>query len=80
MDADGDEIMSGEWKDELVSGEDAGLILSEETMKQVELRKGVPVYLLPKAFVLIIHYSVCVPRNTPKDSIWKSRRSGRSPP
>ena len=40
VDADGDEIMSGDEKGELVSEEDAGLILSEETLKQVELRKG----------------------------------------
>lgn len=41
VDADGDEIMSGDGKDQLVGGEDAGLILSEDTLKQIELRKGV---------------------------------------
>jgi len=43
VDADGDEIMSGEGRDgrdELTSGEDAGLVLSEDTLKQIELRKG----------------------------------------
>lgn len=40
MDADGDEIMSGGGRDELGGGEDGGLILSEDTLKQVELRKG----------------------------------------
>ena len=40
VDADGDEIMSGDERDDLVSGEDAELILSEETLRQVELRKG----------------------------------------
>lgn len=40
VDADGDEIMSGDGRDELVSDEDAELILSEETLKQIELRKG----------------------------------------
>lgn len=40
MDADGDEIMSGDEKGELVNGEDAGLVLSEDTLKQIELRKG----------------------------------------
>ena len=40
MDADGDEIMSGGGRDELGGGEDAGLVLSEDALKQVELRKG----------------------------------------
>ena len=40
VDADGDEIMSGGGRDELVSGEDTELILTEATMKQTELRKG----------------------------------------
>ena len=40
MDADGDEIMSGHGRDNLTSGEDAELILSEDTLKQIELRKG----------------------------------------
>lgn len=40
MDADGDEIMTGDGREELASGEDAGLILSEDTLKHVELRKG----------------------------------------
>lgn len=40
MDADGDEIMSGHGGGELASGEDTGLILSEDTLKQIELRKG----------------------------------------
>ena len=40
MDADGDEVMSGHGKDELVSGEDTELVLSEDTLKQIELRKG----------------------------------------
>jgi hypothetical protein len=40
VDADGDEIMSGGGRDELVSGDDAGLVLSEETLEQIELRKG----------------------------------------
>lgn len=40
VDADGDEVMSGDGGDELVSEEDAGLILSEESLKQIELRKG----------------------------------------
>lgn len=45
MDADGDEIMTGDEIEELASGEDAGLILSEDTLKQIELRKG-ETYLL----------------------------------
>ena len=40
VDADGDEIMSGDGGEGLANGEDSGLILSEETLKQVELRKG----------------------------------------
>ena len=40
VDADGDEIMSGDGRAELVSEEDSGLVLSEDTLKQVELRKG----------------------------------------
>ena len=40
MDADGDEVMNGDGRDELASGEDAGLVLSEDTLKQIELRKG----------------------------------------
>jgi len=40
VDADGDEIMGGHGRDDLVSGEDAELILSEDTLKQIELRKG----------------------------------------
>ena len=40
VDADGDEIMSSDGTDELASGEGNGLILSEETLKQIELRKG----------------------------------------
>jgi len=40
VDADGDEIMSGDGREESVNGEDTGLILSEEALKQIELRKG----------------------------------------
>ena len=40
VDADGDEIMSGDGRAELVSEEDSGLVLSEDALKQVELRKG----------------------------------------
>lgn len=40
MDADGDEIMSGGGRDELGGGEDGGLVLSEDTLKQIDLRKG----------------------------------------
>jgi hypothetical protein len=40
VDADGDEIMSGDGRAELVSEEDSGLVLSEDTLKHVELRKG----------------------------------------
>jgi hypothetical protein len=40
VDADGDEIMSADGRDESASEEDAGLVLSEETLKQAELRKG----------------------------------------
>lgn len=40
VDADGDEVMSGDGGGELASGEDSGLILSEEALKQIELRKG----------------------------------------
>lgn len=40
VDADGDEIMSGDGRAELVSEEDSGLVLSQDTLKQVELRKG----------------------------------------
>jgi hypothetical protein len=40
VDADGDEIMSGDGREELASGEDAGLVLSEDALKQIELRKG----------------------------------------
>jgi solute carrier family 66 (lysosomal lysine-arginine transporter), member 1 len=40
VDADGDEIMGVDGGEELVSEEDAGLTLSEETLKQIELRKG----------------------------------------
>ena len=40
VDADGDEIMSGDGRDELASGEDTVLSLSEDTLKQIELRKG----------------------------------------
>lgn len=40
VDADGDEIMTGDGGEELASGEDADLNLSEDTLKQVELRKG----------------------------------------
>jgi len=40
VDADGDEIMSGHGGDGLASGEDTELILSEDTLKQIELRKG----------------------------------------
>lgn len=39
IDADGDEIMSGNG-DGLANGEDADLILSEGTLQQIELRKG----------------------------------------
>ena len=79
VDADGDEIMSGEGRNEVVSGEDAGLVLSEETLKQVELRKGeVQISSIPSTPALVIHCSVYVPRNTPKDSVWESRRSGGS--
>ena len=42
MDADGDEVMNGDGRDELANGEDAGLVLSEDTLKQIELRKGEP--------------------------------------
>lgn len=42
MDADGDEIMGGHGRDDLANGEDAELILSEDTLKQIELRKGEP--------------------------------------
>lgn len=53
VDADGDEIMSGDGRDELASGEDDMLILTEETMKQIELRKGeVHIRLSPKQFAL----------------------------
>ncbi|KAF9646402.1 hypothetical protein BDM02DRAFT_3156563 [Thelephora ganbajun] len=41
VDPDGDEIMSGDGKDELASGEDTELILSEDTLKQIELRKEI---------------------------------------
>ena len=37
MDADGDEIMSGHGRDD---GDDVELILSEDTLKQIGLRKG----------------------------------------
>ena len=40
VDADGDEVMNGDRREELVSGEDAELIISEDTLKQIELRKG----------------------------------------
>lgn len=40
MDADGDEIMDGDGRDVLASGEDTGLVLPEDILKQVELRKG----------------------------------------
>ena len=40
MDADGDEIMSGDAGGELANGEDTGLVLSEDTLQQIELRKG----------------------------------------
>ena len=40
MDADGDEIMSGDAGGELANGEDTGLALSEDTLQQIELRKG----------------------------------------
>lgn len=40
VDADGDEIMSSDGTDEFASGEDNRLTLSEETLKQIELRKG----------------------------------------
>ena len=40
MDADGDEIMGGHGRDELGSGEGTELILSEDTLKQIGLRKG----------------------------------------
>ena len=81
IDADGDEVMSGDGGDELASGEDAGLILSEESLKQIELRKGesyTPSIL--EAFALTVHFSVCVVRNPPKDSVRESRRRGGSPP
>ena len=42
VDADGDEVMNGDGRDELANGEDAGLVLSEDTLKQIELRKGEP--------------------------------------
>ena len=34
VDADGDEVMNGDRREELVSGEDAELIISEDTLKQ----------------------------------------------
>ena len=40
VDADGDEIMSWHGRDDSASGEDAELMLSEEALKQIELRKG----------------------------------------
>ena len=39
MDADGDEIMNGDGRDELTT-EDDGFVLSEDALKQIELRKG----------------------------------------
>ena len=41
VDADGDEIVSGHGRDDLMSGEDAELLPSKDTtLEQFELRKG----------------------------------------
>lgn len=80
VDADGDEVMSGEGRGGLANEEDADLILSEETLQQVELRKGECCALHTQAFALVICRLTRVARNSPKDSFWKSGRGGRPPP
>jgi len=73
VDADGDEIMSGHGKDDLTSGEDAELILSEETLKQIDLRKGEPYGLDTGGSFHITLCLMCVIRNSPQDFVWESR-------
>jgi hypothetical protein len=58
VDADGDEIMTGDGREDLASGEDTSLILSEDTLKQVELRKG-ETHIFDKPFSACSPPDVC---------------------
>lgn len=55
VDADGDEIMCEDGRDQLASGEDAGLTLSEDTLKQIELRKGESYFLNTLKPLLVLY-------------------------
>ena len=68
--------MTGDEIEELASGEDAGLILSEDTLKQIELRKG-ETYILdvPKPLLCSFVALMCV-RNPPEDPIREGGRGG----
>jgi len=70
VDADGDEIMSGDARGELANGEDTGLVLSEDILQQIEVG---PVSLIPKAFALIMHCLMRGVRNPPQDFVRESR-------